>query len=77
VTPPADESSQPNTSSPAEYPSQGPAPSAFVPQHTHPVPPVEEPRPSTRRKEPVENSTPLPGHSKQLPPKAQPKSTMN
>ncbi|XP_077071197.1 major facilitator superfamily domain-containing protein 6-B isoform X1 [Siphateles boraxobius] len=77
--PPADEStpSQPRTSSPAEYPSQGPAPSAFVTQNTHPVPPVEEPPPSTGRKEPVEISTPLPGHSKQLPPKAQPKSTMN
>ncbi|XP_067300452.1 major facilitator superfamily domain-containing protein 6-B [Pseudorasbora parva] len=79
ATPPADDStsSQPNTSSPAEYPSQGPAASAFVPQNAHPVRPVEEPPPSTGRNEPVENTTPLPGHSKQLPPIAQPKSTMN
>lgn len=65
TTPPAEEStsSQPNTSSPAEYPSQGPSTSAFVHQNTHPVRPVEELLQSTVRKEPVENSTPLPGHS--------------
>ncbi|KAK9969107.1 hypothetical protein ABG768_027308 [Culter alburnus] len=76
TTPPAEEStsSQPNTSSPVEYPSQGPSTSAFVHQNTHPVRPVEEPPQSTVRKEPVENSTPLPGHSQQPPPIAQPKS---
>ncbi|RXN31406.1 major facilitator superfamily domain-containing 6-B-like isoform X1 [Labeo rohita] len=78
-TPPADEStsSQPDMLSPAEYLSQGPTTSAFVPQITHPVRPAENPPPSTGRKEPVENSTPLPGHSKQLPAKAQPQLKIN
>ncbi|XP_016301141.1 major facilitator superfamily domain-containing protein 6-B-like isoform X1 [Sinocyclocheilus anshuiensis] len=78
ATPPDDEntSSQPDTISPAEYLSQEPTTSAFVPQNTHPVRPLEEPPPSTGRKEPVENSIQLPGHSKQLPPIAQPQSTI-
>nr|B0UYT5.1 RecName: Full=Major facilitator superfamily domain-containing protein 6-B; AltName: Full=Macrophage MHC class I receptor 2 homolog B [Danio rerio] len=70
AAPPGDEStsSQPNaSSSPVEYAFQGPASSAFVPQNTHPVRPVAEPPSSTEAKEPVENSTPLPGHSKPLP----------
>ncbi|XP_042586406.1 major facilitator superfamily domain-containing protein 6-B-like isoform X1 [Cyprinus carpio] len=79
ATPPADEStsSQPDTLSPAEYLSQGPTTSAFIPLNTHPVRPVEEPSPSAGRNEPVENSAPLPGHSKQQPPIAQPQSKIN
>lgn len=79
ATPPADEStsSQPDTLSPAEYLSQGPTTSAFIPLNTHPVRPVEEPSSSAGRNEPVENSAPLPGHSKQQPPIAQPQSKIN
>lgn len=70
--PPADEStsSQPDILSPAEYLSQGPTTNAFIPLNTHPVRPVDELSPSAGTNEPVENSAPLPGHSKQQPPQS-------
>ncbi|XP_051998810.1 major facilitator superfamily domain-containing protein 6-B-like isoform X1 [Xyrauchen texanus] len=78
VMPPADlsTSSHPNSSCPTEFPSPfQPAASAFVFQNTDLVSPVKVSPPSTDKKEPAENTTPLPGHSKQLPTK--PESTMN
>ncbi|TRY96069.1 hypothetical protein DNTS_017228 [Danionella cerebrum] len=59
--------SLPNPLAAVEFPFQGPAANALVPQNTQSVRPVEEPTSHTETNKVVENTSPLPGHSKRCP----------